>query len=224
MSTRSGPRAVAIDIETVPLLASLAEPFEPGEPPYKTDEANARWLAKAQEKHAEGLVKRCSLSPRLGRVVAVGLHDHGGNATLLAKTEADEPALLRAVWIACVSADTLVTFNGHQFDIPFLFVRSAIHGIVPSYTASALLRRYTLEPHFDCRMVLSNWDMRAEGTLDDWCDAFGVAKAATALATGADVWPAVQRGAWSELLEYVTDDARRTLALHERLAAVWGAR
>ncbi|MEY5032362.1 MAG: hypothetical protein RL354_1393 [Planctomycetota bacterium] len=87
---------LVLDIETVPLAASLAMPypeatrFAPAN--YKTDEAIAKWRDADRIKWYEDRAKECSLNPRLGRIVVIGTNVD----TIVAPAEADErEALVR---------------------------------------------------------------------------------------------------------------------------------
>jgi DNA polymerase elongation subunit (family B) len=65
----------------------------------------------------------------------------------------------------------LVTFNGMQFDLPFIYGRIMMHRLpCPVVALSYWMKRYSNSPHFDVRMVLNGWDMRAPGSLDYFVD------------------------------------------------------
>lgn len=170
------------DIETCPTARALAAEYPAADrlPPsnYVKEEAIARWREKDTAAWKDGLVKEASLSPRLGRIVCVGVHLNGEAVTQVRLDEADEAGLvLFAFTSLCESAEDLapvVTFNGAAFDLPFLQVRAAILGLRLPKDYSALLRRYTNHPHADLRALLTNWDSRMSGTLHDWCEAFGI--------------------------------------------------
>jgi predicted PolB exonuclease-like 3'-5' exonuclease len=87
---------------------------------------------------------------------SVGLDNFGG--------ENIEAKLLRAIWEYLEAADTIITFNGHSFDIPLLMRRSWYNGVPPKKLMD--LRKYHTGAHVDVRMVITNWDSYARGTLD----------------------------------------------------------
>jgi predicted PolB exonuclease-like 3'-5' exonuclease len=220
---------LALDIETVPLASALEAPYpeESRTPPanYKSDEAIAKWREQDRTAWQAARVKECSLHPRLGRIVCVGLHVYGDETVLLAKTEADEPALLRAVWEHLHRAKgRVVTWNG-TFDLRFILLRSLAHGILPTLppsTTSAWFRKYTTYPHFDCKAVLTNWDApRAGEGLTEWATFLGCAGKTDGV-TGAAVAGMVEREAWEELTEYCMADVRATAAVFLKIAPYFG--
>ena len=70
-----------IDIETVPLAASMAAAYPAAErqPPanYRNADAIDAWRERDRLAWAQERAKTCSLSPRLGRVLCVGMATPG---------------------------------------------------------------------------------------------------------------------------------------------------
>ncbi len=64
-----------------------------------------------------------------------------------------EKEMLADFWAALSKYDRCVTFNGRTFDGPFLSVRSAVHGLLPS--KNLLGYRYSIETHVDLLEVLT---------------------------------------------------------------------
>jgi predicted PolB exonuclease-like 3'-5' exonuclease len=220
--------AIAIDIETVPTAAAMALPYPEEErtPPgsYKSPDAIANWRINDRAAWEQERIKKYSLSPLYGRVVAVGVaHDPTDDFDdaietndLIAISEDDEPELLRRFWARVVHAEPLVTWNGFEFDIPFLMTRSAIHDIegVPAN----LLRRYQVSAHFDVKQVVCGWSTRGKGSLDEWAKAFGYGGK---IAHGSEVWKMYQEGRYEDIALYAADDAKKTLSLYYRTARVF---
>ena len=61
---------------------------------------------------------------------------------------ADEIELLTAFWDVAKHYDSIVTFNGRGFDVPFIYLRSALLN-VPISKKNWLGYRYATEPHCD---------------------------------------------------------------------------
>ena len=61
---------------------------------------------------------------------------------------ADEFELLTAFWDVAKHYDSVVTFNGRGFDVPFIYLRSALLN-VPISKKNWLGYRYAVEPHCD---------------------------------------------------------------------------
>ena len=70
--------------------------------------------------------------------------------------------------------EVLVTFNGYNFDIPFLQVRSHIMGVKP--TMEINLNKWKIESsnHFDCMQVLSSNQTFLNVALEISCQVFGI--------------------------------------------------
>ena len=94
---------------------------------------------------------------------------------------------------------TLVTFNGKGFDLPMLRWRAAILGLtIPKLNWYELLYPYRHKEHIDLRLLFSDGDRRAKGTLTTWARAFGL----EAEESGHQVLQWVQEGRWDELRRY----------------------
>ena len=221
-----------LDIETVPLASSLTVPFDRSSvtPPanYKTSEAIKSYIDKAELEYPARRVKECSLNPRLGRVLCIGMATDVPNLwpVAMAATEEDEADVLRTFWKHVALHDgRVVTWNG-SWDLRFLVVRSLSHGIVPTVSGdivSKWFKKYTTEPHFDCKAVLLDWDVRQIGEgLSQWAAFFGVAGKLDGL-SGADVYPLYEGGQLDEIAQYCAADVAATQAIYERIAPVFGA-
>lgn len=216
---------VVLDLETVPLAAALEAPYpsEERQPPanYKAEDAIARWREADRQKWRDDRVKACSVNPRLGRIVCAATPTD----TVLAPREADEPALLRAVWAwLAASGGRVVTWNG-AFDLRFLLVRSLAHRVAPTvdpFTIGRWFHRYQTTPHFDCKSVLLNGDVKVAGEgLAEWGAFLGLGTKADGR-SGADVWPLYQAGDLEAIRTYCQQDAALTHAIYDTLAPYFG--
>ena len=66
--------------------------------------------------------------------------------------------------------EVMITWNGKEFDIPFLFQRSLIHNIEPpdEIAYDDLIHKYRNEPHCDLRTLLP------KGSMDVWMATLGI--------------------------------------------------
>ncbi len=111
-----------------------------------------------------------------------------------------------------------MTFNGKRFDIPFLNVRSAIHGLTPSKVIPA--DPLTTRPHFDVREVFEGNDRRRRGSLDYFTAIFAVPSPKSKM-DGAKVNDAYAEGRLDDIVQYCLEDCRATAAIYERLAPLY---
>ena len=141
----------------------------------------------------------------------------------------DEAELLTAFWDVARHYEGVVTFNGRGFDVPFLYLRSALLD-VPISRKDWLGYRYASEPHCDLAEQLtfhgvSGRDGAARRfNLDFYCKAFGLESPKSQGVTGLDVSRLLAEGRFREIAEYCLRDVRATVELHriwkDRLAGV----
>ena len=142
---------------------------------------------------------------------------------------ADETELLTAFWDVAKHYDSIVTFNGRGFDVPFVYLRSAQLN-VPITRKNWLGYRYAVEPHCDLAEQLTFYGVSGrEGAarrfnLDFYCKAFGIESPKSHGVTGMDVGTLVAAGKFREIAEYCLRDVRATVELYriwkERLAGI----
>ncbi|HLW60942.1 MAG TPA: ribonuclease H-like domain-containing protein [bacterium] len=216
---------IAIDIETVGQDWGTLAP-----------EVQAYLLDTAKgETQRDEIPERLGLHPGTGNIVAVGLWypDEDRGAILLEGSAQDwtdfpphaklfqdrEDALLREFWrIISDAAGTIVTFYGRSFDAPYLMLRSAILGVVP--TRNLLPYRYSFQDHCDLAEVLSFRDSRRPGgNLDFWCRQFGI-DSPKAEMDGRDVAGLYRERKYEEIARYCLGDARATARLYLRLRPI----
>lgn len=141
----------------------------------------------------------------------------------------DEADLLAAFWDVARRYDHIVTFNGRGFDVPFLYLRSALLN-VPISRRDWLGYRYQTEPHCDLAEQLTFYGVSGrEGAarrfnLDFYCKAFGIPSPKAQGVTGLDVNGLLAAGEYRKIAEYCLRDVQATVELHrvwrERLAGV----
>lgn len=141
----------------------------------------------------------------------------------------DEVELLTAFWDVAKHYEHIVTFNGRGFDVPFMYLRSALLN-VPITRKDWLGYRYQTEPHCDLAEQLTFYGVSGrEGAarrfnLDFYCKAFGIESPKAQGITGHDVSTLVSEGRYREIAEYCLRDVRATVLLHqlwrERLAGI----
>lgn len=168
------------------------------------------------ERRREDLISRFSLDPATGRIIVIGLYDIGRNAERTF-VDNDEKALLSEFWdwLRGNVPETLVTFNGKRFDVPYIHIRSAVHGLDPGVRLPN--EPGTFDRHFDVREALEGNERRRRGSLDFFTATFGVPSPKTEL-DGTLVGEAFKNGRIDDIVRYCLDDCRATAAIYERLA------
>lgn len=141
----------------------------------------------------------------------------------------DEAELLGAFWDTVKHYDNIVTFNGRGFDVPFVYLRSAVLNI-PISRKNWLGYRFATEPHCDLAEQLSFYGVSGRDgaarrfNLDFYCKSFGIESPKSHGITGMDVSQLLSEGRHREIAEYCVRDVRATLLLHrlwkERLSGI----
>ena len=220
------------------------------------DEAQKEYLFRECQKLEDELQRntrrteierQCSLWPFTAQIVCIAMvnadtsrgkvlftaDDHEPEAGEAGPVEfvpcVDETELLTAFWDVAKHYDTIVTFNGRGFDVPFIYLRSALLN-VPISRKDWLGYRYQTEPHCDLAEQLTFYGVSGrEGAarrfnLDFYCKAFGIESPKSQGVTGMDVSALLSEGRFRDLAEYCLRDVKATVLLYqiwrERLAGI----
>lgn len=207
-----------------------------------TQHALTRWVdrtAKSEEEREAQLTdlkEKLGFSPLTGEVVAIGLYDlerkrgavyyqdlkskekelDEGEYTLKSRTEKE---MLEDFWEGAKSYDTFVTFNGRGFDVPFLAMRSVVHGITPS--RDLMDGRYLYQQrdthHIDLQDQLSFYGaVYRKQSLHLYCRAFGILSPKTGGVTGDDVSRLFAEEKYLDIAKYNIRDVVATTELYKK--------
>ncbi|MGH9457951.1 MAG: ribonuclease H-like domain-containing protein [Thermoanaerobaculia bacterium] len=221
-------KRLVIDIETVGI------PWEEHDPYVREYLIKGKSEAEAEEEKRRG-----ALSPFTGRIVAIGVvnADDGRSCALFevpGQTEiairrdgprtfisGSEEMILRKFWEFLGERDRFISFNGRQFDGPFLMIRSAIHGIAPK--RDLIGYRYAFHPNCDLREALNFWgsvySRQYRFNLDLACKTFGIQSSKREGMDGRAVETMYREGRYEEIATYCLEDVRATAELYHKLAA-----
>ena len=141
----------------------------------------------------------------------------------------DEVELLTAFWDVAKHYDEIITFNGRGFDVPFLYLRSALLNVAIT-KKNWLGYRFTTEPHCDLAEQFTFYGVSGrEGAarrfnLDFYCKAFGIDSPKSQGVTGMDINSLLAEGRYRDIAEYCLRDVRATVELYHlwktRLAGI----
>jgi len=206
-----------------------------------TQHVLTRWVdrtAKTEEERDAGLKdlrEGLGFSPLTGEVVAIGLYDlerekgvvyyqaeervddyEIGEYTLKVRTEKE---MLKDFWDGASAYDTFVTFNGRCFDVPFLNLRSAIHGMRPS--KDLMEGRYLYQQkharHIDLQDQLTFYGaMFRKPSLHLFCRAFGIKSPKAEGVAGDDVAELFSLKKFRDIAEYNVRDVIATTELYKK--------
>jgi 3'-5' exonuclease len=230
-----GPNTLIIDIETI---GHDFDSFDSA-----TQKQLTRWIEHDSENEAEyekaleDLKQGLGFSPLTGEIVAIGVLDHHkqqgvvyyqspdtkasdlteGNMTYKPMAEA---AMLEAFWKGALQYGNFITFNGRCFDVPFMMLRSAVHGIRP--TKDLLRGRYLYQSatdavHIDLLDQLSFYGaVRRKGTLHLYTRAFGIKSPKADGIEGDDVGRLFKEKKYLDIARYNAGDLVATSELYKK--------
>lgn len=235
---------LVFDIET---SALPLETFDEGQQEYLFREARKIEDEPARAEKREEILRFFNLWPFTAQVVCVAMlnadscrgqvlftaEDAEDGGEVPGSVEfvpcADETELLTAFWDVAKHYDSIVTFNGRGFDVPFIYLRSAILN-VPVSQKNWLGYRYQTEPHCDLLEQFTFYNVSGRDgaarrfNLDFYCKAFGIESPKSHGVSGRDMNTLVSEGRFREIAEYCLRDVRATVMLfqiwRDRLAGI----
>jgi 3'-5' exonuclease len=210
------------DIETVPAQdpAIRAECRAAITPPgnYSKPETIEKWLAENRDKMGDEAWLKTSFDGGVGQCVciafAVGdgiVHSYGVSDL----SRESETKMLQDFFCALTDAGH-VCLTGHNivgFDIPFLWKRAMVLNVKPPFNFPRNPKPWS---ELVCDTMLF-WDatQRAGGSMDRICRLLGIPGKDGF--SGADVWPAIERGEFARVASYCAADVERTRLMHKRM-------
>ncbi len=126
----------------------------------------------------------------------------------------NETLVLRSFWEAVPRYNQFITFNGRTFDCPFIMLRSAITGVLP--TRNLLPYRYDASEHCDLLDQLSFYGATKKFNLDFYCKTFGIKSPKSEGLTGLSLGPLFREGRYKEIADYCMGDVVATAELFKR--------
>ncbi len=172
-----------------------------------------------------------SLSPGTGRIIVIALVNlDSGQGALLYEGDTGwidtdgpvrifrgtEQRMLQEFWQLIERYGRVVTYNGRNFDLPFAYIRSAIHNVKP--TRNLLGNRYSIAEHCDLSEVLTFFGAAQERfSLDYWCRRFGLHSPKSEGIDGSQVGEFYRAGRLHEIAKYCQRDAEATGQLYRKL-------
>jgi DNA polymerase elongation subunit (family B) len=235
---------LVFDIET---SALPLETFDEGQQEYLFREATKLTDEPARAARREEIKHLFNLWPFTARVVCIAMlnvetlrgqvlftaDDHEESAEDSSPVQfrpcCDESELLAGFWDVARHYETVVTFNGRGFDVPFVYLRSALLN-VPVTRKNWLGYRYATDPHCDLAEQFTFYGVSGRDgaarrfNLDFYCKAFGLESPKSKGISGLDVNQLISEGRHREVAEYCLRDVHATAALYriwrERLAGI----
>lgn len=210
---------------------------------HATQENLTQWIRKesqGDEEYAvalEELKNRLGFSPLTAEIVVIGVLDCEKNKGVIyfqapeekhaefeengfTFKQCSEKDMLQKFWDGARQYTQFITFNGRGFDVPFLMIRSAVHGIRPSKDLMRGRYLYQSAPdamHIDLQDQLSFYGaLRRKGGLHLWSRIFGIESPKSGGITGDDVGRLYSEKKYLDIARYNVGDLVATKELYEK--------
>jgi len=208
---------LTFDIETIPQQAPLSDiqQQELKKQLEKTYKRNLDWDDKEKEAFKRLIM---ATNPFYGEIICIGLHKTIDDLEDSLVLTGEENHILARFWKILKSFKGLfISFNGLNFDIPFILKRSMKHSILPTNNDFLDLKRFSRNPHFDTKLVIGDWDKYAPGTLRLVCDYLGVSSPKEGEIKAENVEEQFKKGKIDAIAEYCLRDIHATYSVYEVL-------
>ncbi|MBZ0199391.1 MAG: ribonuclease H-like domain-containing protein [Ignavibacteriaceae bacterium] len=218
-------RQIVFDIET------CGYPFD------TLTESQQEYLLRYAEKETSEEVRRhkideairyTSLYPFTAKVISIGIYDVQKEKSFVYYEETagnewtneekrinykgvSEEEMLASFWRIAEVADQFITFNGRNFDAPFLMMRSALLKVKP--TKNLLGKRYDTSTHIDLLEQLTYFGLTRKFNLDFYCRSFGITSPKSKGISGMDVKNLYEAGRLKDIAVYCGEDIYATFQL-----------
>jgi predicted PolB exonuclease-like 3'-5' exonuclease len=121
--------------------------------------------------------------------------------------------MLKSFWRIVEASDKVITFNGRNFDVPFLMIRSAINKVKPS--KNLMTNRYDTSLHIDLLEQFSFYGLTKKFNLDFYCHAFGIDSPKSEVISGMEVKNLYEAGRIKDIAIYCGNDILATYKLYK---------
>ena len=123
-----------------------------------------------------------------------------------------EKEILESFWRIAKQVDQFITFNGRNFDVPFLMIRSAMVGV--RVTKNLMGYRYGDE-HIDLLEQFTFYGSTRKFNLDFYCQSFGIESPKSKDISGMEVKNLYEAGRIKDIAVYCSKDIYATCQLYK---------
>ncbi len=218
-------KRLIFDIETV---SYEFDTLTPSQQEYILRYAEKEKDEKIKQEKIDESKRYLSLYPFTAKVVAIGMLNVETEGSLVLyegeenwkaedkKVEykgVNEKEMLELFWSYVSKVDQVITFNGRNFDIPFLMLRSAMLQVKPCM--NLIQSRYSLTNHVDLLDQFTFYGLVRKFNLDFYCNAFGIESPKSKGITGMEVKELYKAGRVKDIAIYCGDDIKATFKLYK---------
>ena len=220
-------RQIVFDIETCSFsFESLSE----SQREYLLRYAEKEKDEITKDQKVDEAIRYLSLYPFTAKVIAIGLYDVQKEKSFVyyeSSTEEEfeseskdvhykgltESEMLKSFWRIAEKTDQFISFNGRNFDVPFLIMRSALNKIKP--TKNLMTNRYDTSLHVDLLEQFTFYGITRKFNLDFYCHAFGIESPKSKGISGMEVKTLYEAGRVKDIAVYCGQDILATSKLYK---------
>jgi DNA polymerase elongation subunit (family B) len=220
-------RKIVFDIETCSFpFESLSE----SQKEYLLRDSQKEIDANLRAEKTEQAIRFMSLYPFTAKVIAIGIFDVEKEKLFVYYESSieeewfvqekhahfkgiNEHEMLKSFWRIVEASDKVITFNGRNFDVPFLMIRSAINKVKPS--KNLMTNRYDTSLHIDLLEQFSFYGLTKKFNLDFYCHAFGIDSPKSEVISGMEVKNLYEAGRIKDIAIYCGNDILATYKLYK---------
>jgi len=194
-----------LDIETLPAERDKKDLLQDI---YDSDKNNGKKFKKS----FDSFFLQSGLDGSFGRILCIGIAVNDEPIDCLI---GDEKEILKKFWEMAGDADLFIGHNIFDFDMRFIYQRSAILGVRPTQDLS--FARYRNNPIYDTMHEWSKWNMQDKIKLDKIAKAMGLASSKDGGIDGSRVYEFYKKGKLQEIYDYCKRDVEVTREVYKKL-------
>lgn len=197
----------------------------------KSDLLRIEELPEEEREAARNLIiDKAGLNPGTGKICCIGMVlrsdiDDTASPVELSSCSDNEKEILEYFW-GCMKQlkndyIRIVTFNGKDFDVPYILIRSAINGIIPTRVLPSnkwndSYRVYRGEFHFDLWEFLRGFYNKGKfgASMDFWLKSFGLSEKTE---QGSAVGEMFENKEYDRIAAYCLNDCKVTMELYDKI-------
>jgi hypothetical protein len=218
---------VVLDIETT---AFSFESLSESQQEYILRNAEQEKDEVIRKEKKEDSIRYLSLYPFTAKVISIGMLNVETEKSLVLFESSEsiewsneekrvkyrglpEKEMLEQFWNTAKKIDQIITFNGRNFDLPFLAIRSAIQKVKPS--KNYIANRYDVLHHVDLLEQFTFYGLIKKFNLDFYCHSFGIESPKSKGVTGMDIKELYNAGRIKDIAIYCGEDIIATYELYK---------
>jgi len=197
-----------LDIETIPAIGEQVELIRSF---WQDSCKKNNSVIKKGVNDFETFYRNTSFQGEFGRILCIGYATDDNTASAF---HGEEKSILENFWGLAREASLFVGHNVMDFDLRFIYKRSAIHGVRPSRELS--FARYRSDPIFDTMREWEKWG--AQGvSLHKLSLALGITSPKEEGIDGSKVYDYYLEGKTDEIVKYCIRDVEATRKVYNRM-------